>query len=59
MREFDSHYPLQFKKGKYMGTKSVKAHSRKGHNRTIKTKTGTKTVRVKHSKTVHAKRRTK
>ena len=42
-----------------MGTKSVKAHSRKGHNRTIKTKTGTKTVRVRHSKTVHAKRRTK
>jgi hypothetical protein len=42
-----------------MGFKRVKAHSRKGHNRTIKTKTGTKTVRVKASKTVHSKRKKK
>ena len=33
------------------------SYVRKGHNRTIKTKTGTKTVRVKNSKTVHRKKR--
>ena len=33
------------------------SHTRKGHNRTIKTKTGTKTVRVKHSKSIFRKKR--
>ena len=33
------------------------SHTREGHNRTIKTKTGTKTVRVKNSKSIFRKKR--
>jgi hypothetical protein len=33
------------------------SYVRKGHNRTIKTKTGTKTVRVKHSKSIFRKKK--
>ena len=33
------------------------SHTRKGHNRTIKTKSGTKTIRVKNSKSIFRKKR--